>query len=392
MSWLDVQHQSFAQRSIAKAMAQDRLAHAYIFHGPDGIGKRLFAIGLGEALLCSKPIVRATATDDPLQDEPIEAKAGCQACEDCQAVAASAHPDMHIIHRYLNREHPDPTVRKRKAFDLSVDVIRHFIINKVGLKPARGQCKVFIIQEADRMSIAAQNALLKTLEEPLGETLIMLLAKSTSKLLPTTVSRCQTVRFDALPTSFIIELLSSAVADLSPEVADLSPEKAKWYAEISCGSIGDAIEFARNDWYQKAQSLSSAMVNLETQHANVASLWTELAKSLVDSYRERDPDISDSEATRLGYKAVLRLTAHWFDTQMRSSTGAPSLGKEAYSQDSSRQRTLKDILLAPAAIERIVATERHLDLNANVQLCLETLLADLRNIVAGQTQAINRPA
>jgi DNA polymerase-3 subunit delta' len=95
------------------------------------------------------------------------------------------------VHRYLIKEHPESDVRKRKGLEISVDVLRHFVIERTALTPIRGRAKVFVIREADSMTTQAQNALLKTLEEPPGPTFIILLVSALDGLLPTTLSRCQ---------------------------------------------------------------------------------------------------------------------------------------------------------------------------------------------------------
>ena len=148
---------------------------------------------------------------------------------------ARTHPDLHVIFRQLNREHPDPVVRKRKALIISVDVVREFIVKRIALKPTRGRIKVFLVREADRMNEQAQNALLKTLEEPPGSALLVLLVDSIDRMLPTTLSRCQVVRFDALPVAFVQEKLSKLVPDLDSD-------RVAWYAQSSDGSLGSALE------------------------------------------------------------------------------------------------------------------------------------------------------
>ena len=167
-------------------------------------------------------------------------RVACGECKECELVLAGTHPDLHVIFRQLNREHPDPVVRKRKALIISVDVVREFIVKRIALKPTRGRIKVFLLREADCMNEQAQNALLKTLEEPPGSALLVLLVESIDRMLPTTLSRCQVVRFDALPVAFVQEKL----AELVP---DLDSDGAAWYARSSSGSPGSARERIRDE-------------------------------------------------------------------------------------------------------------------------------------------------
>jgi DNA polymerase-3 subunit delta' len=225
VSLADVKHQATAQRMLQRAISSHRVPHAYVFHGPEGVGKEMLARGLARLLLCespkrdAEPQASASATAQVNQEHLLILDA-CGVCSECKLVAAGTHPDLHLIYRQLNREHPEPEVRKRKGLEIGVDVLRHFVIDKVGMKPSRGRAKVFLIREADVITPQAQNALLKTLEEPPGTTYLILLVTGLDHLLPTTLSRCQVVQFDALPYQFVRERLRAMRPDLPAEQAD----------------------------------------------------------------------------------------------------------------------------------------------------------------------------
>src|SRR5208283_1386466 len=125
----------------------------------------------------------------------------CGKCASCRAFSSGMHPDYHIITKELIRYH-DKT-GKSKGIDLSINVIRPEVVDKAALKAAMGRGKVFIVEQAELMSAAAQNALLKTLEEPAGRSLIVLLTAHGNELLPTIRSRCQTFRFAALKPELV---------------------------------------------------------------------------------------------------------------------------------------------------------------------------------------------
>ena len=120
----------------------------------------------------------------------------CGKCESCRAFGANTHPDFHVITKELIRYH-DKT-GKSKGIDLSIHVLRPELIEPASRKPAMGRGKVFVVEQADLMNAQAQNALLKTLEEPYGRTLIILLTDQPGALLATIRSRCQMVRFASL--------------------------------------------------------------------------------------------------------------------------------------------------------------------------------------------------
>jgi DNA polymerase-3 subunit delta' len=347
-----VKHQSFAHRVIQKAIAADRVPHAYLFHGPDGVGKERMAQGLAQLLLCPQPY-----------EEPIGGgisggastlRTGCQKCEECRLVEAAVHPDLHLVYRQLNRQHPDSAVRKRKALEISVDVLRHFLIERVGLTPVRGRAKLFIVAEADRMTVQAQNALLKTLEEPQGQTYLILLVSSLDRLLPTTLSRCQIAEFDALPDEFI----EMQLAERFPE---LTQDQLRWYARLAQGSLGAAMMGVEDKTHQTYGELAGGMSALVDGNARrvdptaLSKTWLDAAKKLGEGYRQRDPDITDTESARRGLKTILQLTANCFSEQLRNEPTSS----------------------AADAVGRIAQAERQLDLNANTQLCIETLVMDL---------------
>src|SRR5206468_9755720 len=100
----------------------------------------------------------------------------CGECIDCQLFRQGGHPDFHRIHRTLNKHHPDKAIQRRKALDLSVDVIRHFLLDCIGLSPSRQCAKIFVIAESELLSSPAQNAMLKTLEEPRGHSYLIFIA------------------------------------------------------------------------------------------------------------------------------------------------------------------------------------------------------------------------
>ncbi len=375
MSLFDVKHQEHAQRSIQRALIADRLPHAYVFHGPPGVGKEALAQGLAQVLLCGQPVEKRLDGGEARSVGLDSLRIGCGECDDCRLAAAQTHPDLHIIYRQLNREHPDPVVRSRKGLEIGVDVLRHFVIERIGLTPARGRAKLFIIREADRITAAAQNALLKTLEEPPGVSVLILLVSALDRLLPTTRSRCQVVRFDALPADFVQRKLT----ELLP---DLPPEQVEWYARCADGSLGLALERAADGLYALNQRVLEALAEMPGQRTDhLAKMWTDESKALGEGYRKRDPDITDTEAGRRGFKSIFHLAATWYADLLRCGSGDPAAIVNAALHDRIEHAAQAlDAARAADAIYRIVQADRQLDLNANTQLCLETLLDDLAHI------------
>ncbi len=241
----DVRHQEAAHDRLQRAFRAGRMPHAYLLTGPRGIGKEMLATRLAALLLCEQPVELPPSTE-ATAGEPARHDA-CGRCVACELSAAGTHPDFHRIYRELSKLHPKKDIRNRKAIDLSVGVIRHFLIDPAGLSPSLGRAKVFLVAEGERLSIGAQNALLKTLEEPPDRSYIILLAASADTLLDTTRSRCHRVALQTLPTPFIREHLI--------ERRGASPQAATFLAEMAEGSVGAAIRFLDCDLFAGVPAL-----------------------------------------------------------------------------------------------------------------------------------------
>src|SRR5580698_4774132 len=139
----DIFGQEAAIEALRTAIKSDRLAHGLIFAGPEGVGKGTTAGALGALFLCEKP--RAEA---------------CGICESCRAMEAGAHPDYHVIAKELARFIDKSGTSK--ATQLSINVIRQYVVEPGGRNTVMGRGKVFVIEQAELMTAAAQNGLLKT--------------------------------------------------------------------------------------------------------------------------------------------------------------------------------------------------------------------------------------
>ena len=200
-----VRGQETAVGTLRRALRVGKVHHAYLFDGPDGVGKELAAIGLAQALLCER------------RDEDSDHACGvCSACERVtrgQAVdgaggggGRSVHPDLILLERGLY----EPAMigrRTPETQDLSIDQVRTLVLARSAFAPHEGRAKVFVVRRAEELSVSAANALLKTLEEPGARTHFMLLSSQADSLLPTIRSRTQRVRFGLLPPAVVNELL-----------------------------------------------------------------------------------------------------------------------------------------------------------------------------------------
>ncbi|MDD5424411.1 MAG: DNA polymerase III subunit delta' [Dehalococcoidales bacterium] len=205
MSFSGIIGQDLAVDLLKRAMTEGRLAHAYLFIGPEGTGKSLLARIFAKALNCEKP-----GPADP-----------CGECVSCRKIEGGIHPDVITV---------SP---EGKSVQIGIDAIRR-MEGSMSLKPYEGRTKVFIIDGADRMTEESANSLLKTLEEPPKDTVIVLLASNMFKLQPTIVSRCQKVLFHPLGERPIMKELI--------ERYGLDEKRALCVSRFSEGRLGKAVE------------------------------------------------------------------------------------------------------------------------------------------------------
>lgn len=204
MSWAEIVDHQTQQDLLRGSIVRQRLAHTYLFVGPDGIGKRKFALKVAQCLLCQ----RHTA-------EEFEA---CGTCPGCKQVLAGTHPDLFVVGcPEGKREIPIETFlgppEKRGKSGLCYDLSH---------TPMAGGRKVALICDAERLNDESANALLKTLEEPPPYSLIVLVATHIDSILPTIRSRCQVIRFNPLSTANVVELLLRTGLTTDPEAAAIA--------------------------------------------------------------------------------------------------------------------------------------------------------------------------
>lgn len=330
----DIFGQAAAVEALRRAYLADRLPHGLLFAGPVGVGKATTAAALASLWLCDKP----------KEDRP------CGKCEGCRTFAGGSHPDYHVITKELIRLYDRDG--KSKGVNLSIDVIRPELVARASLKAAMGRGKVFVVERTELMSTAAQNAMLKTLEEPAGRALIVLLTDDPDSLLPTVRSRCQMFRFAALGPVLVREQL---------ELRGIDPPLAADAAQLAEGSLGVALKWIEDGVIDPARELRVRLDGLLAGGgADLTGWFRAVAEAYAEKQLERDELTSKDQANREGLALYLRLAATYFRARL-AATDDPD-----------------DMERACAAIDAISRAGVYLDANVNVTILFQQLTLKLQ--------------
>ena len=353
MTWHGIYGHDDVVERFRRALGRGRLASSFLFVGPEGIGKRSFALKLAEALLC--------------RTRPEEAMDPCGTCPACLQVAAHTHPDLELVAK-----------PKDKSF-LPLELLigdkehrmRRGLCHSIALKPFMGGRKIAIIDDADFLNPEGANSLLKTLEEPPPRSVLILISTSPAKQLPTIRSRCQLVRFQPLSTEIVAELL------MRHGVVE-SEAEARRLAAHSGGSLSRAAELADPElWAFRTQ--------LYKQLAEPVLQSGRLAKAVVafvdEAGREAPP-------RRRRARQVVGLATQFYRDLVHALSGADHTG-DAELRDAV-ERAMRtwpgDELAAAACLERCLVASEQIDRNAYLPTLLECWLDDLSKTLApGQT-------
>ena len=213
---------------IENAVKTDKVSHAYILNGEKGSGKRLLANLFAMSLQCQN------------RDEDGDA---CGKCQSCKQAASNNQPDI------IRVTHEKPNT-------ISIDDIREQINNDIVIKPYSSKYKIYIVPDADMMSVQAQNALLKTIEEPPEYGIVILMTSNISALLPTIQSRCLTMEFRPLSTAVVESYVK--------EHCQVPDYQARASAAFAQGNLGKAMRYAKSeDFIERKDHIISLLRHVE---------------------------------------------------------------------------------------------------------------------------------
>ena len=366
-----LEHQPRARISLEAALRDDHaLSHAYLFHGPAGAGKREAARAFAAALI-------SAGADDPE--------------DSARRVMSGVHPDL-------------TWVEPRGAHDILVDDVRTHIVRQAALRPFESRRRVFVIVDADRMNDESQNSLLKTLEEPASFAHYVLVSSAPGRLLETIPSRCRPIRFGAVPTAHIAELLQAegVKADTALACARLAggdAERARAFAgpeatlrrEAEAAARATLREHEDAEWVIASPWAPLLARASERGAAAEAAVKEELAGRLENEPKRGSAGISreyETQARRARRREhtasldlSLELIGTWFRDLIAVATGCEDQVLNADRLDALREDAQgRDVARLIDAVALCDETRRRLERNVLEDLALEALFDRLRRL------------
>lgn len=318
-------HQQIIEH-LQNAISMDKVSHAYIFNGPDKSGKMMLAKSFAMALQCEK-----------------HGTEGCMECHSCRQALSGSQPD--II--YLQHEKPNT---------ISVDDIRTQINNDVEVKPYASPYKIYIIDEAEKMNPQAQNALLKTIEEPPSYAVILLLTTNADAFLPTILSRCITLNLKVVPDDIIREFLMKQY-----QIPDYKADICTAFAQ---GNVGKAIQLAGSEDFNEIKASAIQLL----KRINDIELYEMM---------EAIKHISEYKLSINDYFDIMTI---WFRDVLlyKATSDANSLIFKDEVYDIKMQASKCSYGGIETIIEALDKAKRRLNANVNFDLVMELLLLTIK--------------
>ncbi len=316
----------WAVGQLKEQIVRDRLRHAYLFTGPQGIGRRTLALRLAQALNCPQP----TQPGEP-----------CRTCSTCQQIERMQHPDLAVVQA------------DQRGGTLKVDQIRQ-LQRSLSLSPYAARYRVAVLLHFEEANQNAANALLKTLEEPPAQVILTVTAESAESLLPTIVSRCEVLRLRPLPLDQVIQGLQTRWG--------LPPEQAQLLAQLSEGRPGYALRL-----HQDPELLHHRQAWLD-------DLLRLHSASRVERFAYAETLARDKDGLRQALFAWLSL---WRDVLLRSAGSAVPIANLDRVEDVESLAARVSLESAHGFVATLEKTLNLLESNVNPRLATEVLLLDL---------------
>lgn len=300
--------QHSALEILNRSMQSQRVHHAWIFHGPAGVGKFTTAVAWAATILdpSSAPDLSGNIAPDPESSTQ-------------HLINAKTHPDLHVIRKEMARFHKESKTRNAKLASIPKVIVEENLIHAAALAPTLQTdsiaSKAFIIDEAELLNIDTQNAILKTLEEPPPGTVIILVTPNEDRLLPTIRSRCQRIAFAPLDDDAMRAWISTT--DIQT-----TPEEHQWLLSSATGSPGRYHSAHQAGIYQWSKELEPLFLQCDNGQYPIAlgsrmnELVDDWAKNWVKAGERLGENRSKLVANQIGIKYMLMLIADRYRRQL----------------------------------------------------------------------------
>jgi len=321
---------------LAAFLGNETIPHALVFTGLDGTGKMAAATTFAMACNC----IDAQSGPDAGKSLGLSSRAAlsaCGRCRPCRKIKSASHPDILLL--------------KPSGNLIKVKQIRE-LLGTIALRPFEAKTRVVIVQDAHAMNPSAGNALLKVLEEPPKNTIFILTTGESSDLMPTIVSRCQHVRFRPIDRG----LIEAALID----TRGVSPSDAGAASQLSGGSLSFALRIVNSDWMQYRKWLLEEAAALPDHSPGIHL-------ALAAMLAERKEWVADT----------ISILKSWFrDLFVFKHAPGKLINKDLADlvQTGAQKETSESLLKKLQALDTV---SRRIEGNANVRLCLETLIMEL---------------
>ncbi len=297
MAWQGIEGHDAIVEQFRTALARGRLASTFLFTGPAGVGKRSLALRLAQLLLC------------PSAD--LDAMRACGTCDSCGQVSAETHPDLHLVSKPADKGF----IPLAAFIGDESHRMRAGLCHAIALKPMMGGRRIAVIDDADYLNEEGANSLLKTLEEPPPRSVLILIATSAERQLPTIRSRCQIVRFGRLPEEAIGRLLVEQ--GIVPDA-----ETVRRVANFADGSLERARELADADLWtfrgELLRGLARKSLDSVSLAASVEAFVNEAGK--------------DAGPRRARLRQVIAMAHDFFRAVLRATAGLATSGDQEMQQ------------------------------------------------------------